>query len=216
MAKQLTRQHQPVKQQTARRERREETRRQDQVRLATKRRRNIVIAAAIACVVVIGSVIGFTALTAKSSSSPSASDTPLAPSVGNIRCDAAEQLAFHIHAHLSISIDGKAVPLPAQIGITNNCFYWMHTHDASGIIHMEAPKQVQLKLGTFLELWRQQFSQLQYQNQLSSTAGWTVYVNGKPYNGDFNDIVLAPHQLITLAYNSPNAKPDTTFNWGQL
>ncbi len=122
----------------------------------------------------------------------------------------------HNHAHLSIYIDGKNVPLPAQVGITNNCFYWLHTHDTTGVIHMEAPKPVKLTLGTFLQLWRDQFSRLQYQDQLSSTTGWTVYLDGKPYNGDFNKIELKSHELITLAYNSPNVKPDIVYSWNGL
>ena len=30
---------------------------------------------------------------------------------------------------------------------------------------------------------------------------------------DFNQLVLQPHQVITIAYNSPNITPDTSFNW---
>jgi hypothetical protein len=216
MSKQLSGQRQPVKQ-TQRRERREEMRRQQQERLATKRKRKVIIKLAIACIVIIGAAIGFIALIPVLFPSTNTNSTnQLAPPVGNIQCDAAEQLAFHNHAHLSIYIDGKNVSLPAQVGITNNCFYWLHTHDTTGVIHMEAPKPVKLTLGTFLQLWRDQFSRLQYQDQLSSTTGWTVYIDGKPYNGDFNKIELKSHELITLAYNSPNVKPDTVYSWNGL
>jgi hypothetical protein len=40
-----------------------------------------------------------------------------------------------------------------------------------------------------------------------------VYVNGKQVNENFNQLVLQPHQVITIAYNSPNITPDTSFNW---
>ena len=43
-----------------------------------------------------------------------------------------------------------------------------------------------------------------------------AYVDGKPYKGDFHKIPLKAHTLITLAYNSPNVKPDTTYNWNGL
>lgn len=215
MSKQLSGQCPPAKQ-TQRRERREEMQRRDQAQLAAKRRRNIMIIGIVICASIVGAVAGSMAFMSALSPSPTTNTNQLAPPVGNIQCDAAEQLAFHTHAHLSIYIDGKNVQLPAQVGITNTCFYWLHTHDATGIIHMESPKAIQLNLGTFLQLWRDRFSQLQYPNQLSSTAGWTVYIDGKPYHGNFNTIELKAHKLITLAYNSPNAQPDTVYNWNGL
>jgi hypothetical protein len=216
MSKQLSDQCQPVRQ-TQHRESGEEIRHQQQEHFATKRKRKVMMKVVIACIAIVGSVVGYTSLML-TLFPPTNTDSAnqLAPPVGNIQCDATEQLAFHNHVHLSIYINGKNVSLPAAIGITDNCFYWLHTHDTRGIIHMEAPKSVTLTLGTFLQLWRDQFSQLQYQNQLSSTTGWTVYVDGEPYQGDFNKIELKSHELITLAYNSPNAKPDKVYNWNGL
>lgn len=220
MSKQLSGQRPPVKQ-AQRRERRQEIRRRDQEQVAAKSKRNVIIAIIVACIVIIGCVVGTIALLGGLSPAPNngistTGSSQLAPPVGNIQCNVNEQLAFHIHAHLSIYINGQNIPLPAQIGITNTCFYWLHTHDTSGIIHMESPIQTTFTLGTFLQLWREQFSQLQYLNQLSATDGWKVYIDGKPYSGDFNKIALKPHELITLAYNSPNISPDTVYNWGGL
>ncbi len=216
MSKQLSGQRPPAKQ-AQRRERRQETRRRDQVQLEAKHKRNVIIIIVATCFLIVGAVVGVMALISTLSPSTNTQNTnQLAPPVGNIECNGAEQLAFHIHAHLSIYIDGKNDQLPAQIGITSTCFYWLHTHDTSGIIHMEAPKFLTLTLGTFLAVWRDQFSQLPYPTQLSSTTGWKVYIDGKPYNGNFNTIQLKAHELITLAYNSPNAVPDTVFNWNGL
>lgn len=220
MSKQLSGQRSPVRQ-AQRRERREETRRREQAQVAAKQKRKIIIISVIASIAVIGAIIGIIALSGNFSPSPNngvstTGSSQLAPAVNNIQCNINEQLAFHIHAHLSIYINGQNVPLPANVGITNTCFYWVHTHDTSGIIHIESPVQDKFTLGTFFQLWREQFSQLQYPNQLSSTEGWKVYIDGKPYSGDFNQIELKAHQLITLAYNSPNVQPDTVYNWGQL
>lgn len=219
MSKQLSGQRPPVKQ-AQRRERREEMRRRDQAQVAANQKRKVIIAI-IAGFLVLGGIIGAIALFGGFSSSPNNGISPtgssqMAPPVNNVQCNVNEQLAFHIHMHLSTYINGQNVALPAQIGITNTCFYWLHTHDTTGIIHIESPVQDKFTLGTFLQLWREQFSQLQYPNQLSSTEGWKVYIDGKPYNGDFNQIELKAHQLITLAYNSPNVQPDTVYNWGQL
>src|SRR5919201_239751 len=50
-----------------------------------------------------------------------------------------EALAFHIHQHLDIFVNGKKVAVPAFIGIDDGSFITeLHTHDASGIIHVES------------------------------------------------------------------------------
>src|SRR5579864_7049735 len=106
MSKQMSGQRQPAKQ-AQRRERREEMRRQDQEQIATKRKRNIIIAGIIAGVVIIGAVVGTIALfgglspsTNNNISTTGTSQT--APPIGNVQCNVNEQLAFHIHAHLSM------------------------------------------------------------------------------------------------------------------
>jgi len=115
-------------------------------------------------------------------------------------------------------IDGQITPIPAQIGIApdNSCLYWLHTHSSDGVIHIEAPNGVSITLKNFLDIWRMRFQQLGYPSQLDQLDGWQVYVNGKPFTGDFHTIPLQSHTLITLAYNSPGVKPDTSFNWKGL
>lgn len=140
------------------------------------------------------------------------------PPVNNVSCDEGEQTAFHIHAHLTIYINGKQQPLPAGVGIAPDlsCFYWLHTHDSTGIIHIEAPKGATFTLDNFLQIWSSHFQSSGFPKELNTRTGWKVYVDGKPYTGDFHSIPLHAHTLITLAYNSPGIKPDTTFNWGNL
>lgn len=140
------------------------------------------------------------------------------PPVNNISCDQGEQTAFHIHAHLTMYINGKQMALPAGVGIAPDfsCLYWLHTHDTTGVIHIEAPKGAAFTLGDFLKIWSSHFQALGYPGQLNSTKGWQVYINGKPYTGDFHKIQLQAHALITLAYKSPGIKPDTTYNWNGL
>jgi hypothetical protein len=146
------------------------------------------------------------------------SDNSAYPAVDGIACQANEQLAYHIHAHVSIYINGKLSQIPQYVGIASDgsCFYWLHTHDTTGVIHIESPTQKNYTLGNFFDEWSQRFSSLGYPSELDLTSGWQVWVNGKPYSGDFHNIQLTAHELITLAYNSPNAKPDKTYSWGNL
>lgn len=137
--------------------------------------------------------------------------------VDQIPCDQGEQLAFHIHAHLSIFLDGQAVTIPAAVGIApSGCLYWLHTHISDGIIHIEAPDPRSFVLGNFLDIWKQQFAQLNYPKAFGLTAGWRAFVNGKLVTGNFRTISLKAHALITLAYHSPDVRPDTLYNWGNL
>jgi len=62
---------------------------------------------------------------------------------------------FHIHAQLRIYVDGLLKPLPADIGVkaAKGIESSMHTHDRSGIIHMEAPHPYNYTLGEFFSVW---------------------------------------------------------------
>jgi hypothetical protein len=213
---------------TQRKDRREERRREEERLRTAKRRRTVWISSIIGVVVIVIAAIiisniinsknAATTTTTANSSAVLASDNPSYPVVDDIACQSMEQLAYHIHAHLSIYINGQLSPLPANLGIApdGSCYYWLHTHDSSGVIHIESPTTKTYGLGTFFEEWQDYFSSLGYPSQLNTTDGWTVYVDGKPYKGDFHNIQLAPHMLITMAYNSPGVKPDTTYSWGSL
>ena len=190
---------------------------QQELQLA-KRSRNITLFSVLGVVIIglalIGGIIYY------NQSHPQAA-TPVNaayPAVDGISCDAGEQLAYHIHAHLSIYINGTLSPVPQQVGIASDgsCFYWLHTHDTTGVIHIESPTQKNYTLGNFFDEWSQRFSTLGYPSELDFTSGWQIWVNGKVYKGDFRSIQMTTHTLITMAYNSPNVKPDTTYAWNGL
>lgn len=205
--------------QEPRRDRREGQRRREaeqQTRAVRKRR---ILIGVLSAVIVLAVVAGVYVLGQLPQNQPtSANANPAYASVNGIPCDSTEQLTYHVHAHLTLYINGQQVQVPQQVGIAsdNSCIYWLHTHDTSGVIHIEAPSQQTFSLGTFFQIWSSRFPQLQYPTQLDQTAGWQAYVNGKPYMGDFHSIPLAPHALITLAYNSPGITPDTTYAWQGL
>lgn len=137
------------------------------------------------------------------------------PATDGISCDRNEHADFHIHAHVTLYMNGKIAPVPANIGIASDqsCLYWLHTHTSDGVIHIEAPNGHAITFGTLLDIWGNRFPQLSYPSQLSDATNWQVYVNGKPFTGDFRTIPLQSHTLITLAYNSPGVQPDTHLDW---
>jgi len=131
--------------------------------------------------------------------------------IDGIRCESLEGSVFHIHAKLNIFINGQNYTLPALIGITDDCLYWMHTHDETGIIHIESPIQKTFTLGQFFDIWKQKLSNnqiLNYTTDINHPA--SVYVNGtKVSNGtNFRDINIHSHDVIALIYGKdPNVIP---------
>jgi len=214
----------PPTRQAMKQDRRQEER---QRRLGAQRRadrnKRILIGSLIAAAVLLVATVSFVVYSNThhaSAQNPNAIPTeqvfnPAYQPVDGIYCDQLEKTNYHIHAHLTIYIDGKQVAIPQNIGIASDqsCFYWLHTHTSDGVVHIEFPQNGSPTLGNFLDIWRQSFSQLGYKNELALSADWTVYVDGKKVTSDFNHLILQPHQVITIAYNSPGITPDTSFNW---
>lgn len=138
------------------------------------------------------------------------------PPINGIACDTNEQVAFHIHAHLTVYINGKHITIPKGIGIAadNSCIYWMHTHTGDGIIHIEAPAPASnLALDDFLTVWHNGFAKLNFPPEMNLTTGWKIYVNGQPFKGTVNsllntEVTLASHNVVTLDYGKNNPPPD--------
>ncbi len=72
------------------------------------------------------------------------------------QCLGMEGSAFHIHPQLYIKINGQNVVIPSQIGIVNSgrCFEPLHTHDSTGLIHVESHlAATQYTLSHFFQTW---------------------------------------------------------------
>ncbi len=99
--------------------------------------------------------------------------------------------------------------MPAGIGIDPAVGYApLHTHDASGVIHVESPTARAYTLGDFFAVWGVRFTP-------SCLGGYCagggrqlrVYVDGRPYRGDPANLVLASHQELVVAYGTPAQLP---------
>jgi hypothetical protein len=122
-----------------------------------------------------------------------------------------EELAYHIHAHLAIYINGAQKTIPYGVGIeepwtteadgssefvdSGAAFYYLHTHDDTGVIHIESPTKKLYTLGQFFAEWNQTLSSDQIGKY---TGAVTTYVNGSKYSGDPSNIQLTEHEVIQL------------------
>jgi hypothetical protein len=119
-----------------------------------------------------------------------------------------EQLAYHVHAHLAIYADGQPVAVPGNIGIERTCISWLHTHDDSGVLHIEAPAARTYNLGAFFHVWGQP---LDATHLLDRTADGQhevqAFVNGQRFAGAPEAIPLNPYAVIVLEYGPPFVPP---------
>ncbi|PZS01053.1 MAG: hypothetical protein DLM70_12730 [Chloroflexi bacterium] len=151
-------------------------------------------------------------------SSASSSQNPV---IDGVHCGATEGTAYHQHAHLTLFDAGKPVTVPRGLGLGlgQTCLYWVHTHDASGVIHMEAPVGLTPALKTVFDIWGEPTQTISRTQFFDHTArpGQTmkVWVNLKPYVGNPAAITLRRHTDITAEIGPPFVPPKT-FKFGQL
>ena len=135
---------------------------------------------------------------------------------------------YHVHVFIGLIVNGHQLALPDGAGMKNpgpdsggvtstaSCFYYLHTHDAAGVVHVEDPSTASRKLalhtlGQFFAIWGH------------SLSGWTIYTSGQQYRGEGSQLVsnttytkygasassmpLYAHEVIWLESGSPILGP---------
>lgn len=121
-----------------------------------------------------------------------------------------EALNFHIHQRMAMIVNGKFFPVPAYIGIDRNFKFIteLHTHDNSGILHVEAPAPRRFTLGQFFDVWGLRFTKQCLGGYCNSgNKQVRVWTNGKPVKGDPRKVVLKEHLSIVVAYGTLKSIP---------
>jgi hypothetical protein len=122
----------------------------------------------------------------------------------------AEGTVLHIHQHLDVFVEGKPVTVPAGLGIdpAQQFISPLHTHDPTGIMHVESPTPETFTLGQFFGVWGVPLDRTHI-GGLQAGAGKELraWVNGNPATGDPANIALASHQEIVLAYGTAAQMP---------
>ena len=112
----------------------------------------------------------------------------------------------HIHAHLDALVDGRPVEVPAYLGIdqTRGAISPLHTHDTTGVIHIESPVKRQFSIGEFFSEWNVGLSADNI-GALRADGGkeLRVFVNGSLRSGNPAAIMFTAHDEIALLYGTP-------------
>jgi hypothetical protein len=116
-----------------------------------------------------------------------------------------EGTALHIHQHLDVFVNGRRVPVPAGIGIdaAGGFISPLHTHDATGVVHVESPAVEPFTLGQLFGVWGVRFTR-------SCLGGYCagggkrlwVYVDGRLVRSDPRFVLLGEHEEIVVAFGT--------------
>lgn len=116
-------------------------------------------------------------------------------------------LARHDHSNLNIYINGDEYVVPSSVGInTEVCnqeggnMHTVHTHDASGKLHIESNEDIDIPIGVFFDIWGVHFNETGiFDYRVNSTHELIMTVDGVS-NYDFDNYLLVDGIEIALVY----------------
>jgi hypothetical protein len=144
---------------------------------------------------------------------------PWGPAIGTLhaRLDAiglparpAEVLDLHIHLHLDVFVDGRPVAVPASIGINPGAGFIasLHTHDGTGLIHVESPKGLTYTLGQLFDVWGVRLTSTCLGGECDrGDRRVRVFVDGTELRRDPRLLILGRHQEVVVTYGTPAQLP---------
>ena len=124
----------------------------------------------------------------------------------------AEGTVLHVHEHLDLYVKGRKVTVPALVGIDEQAGFLteLHTHDASGIIHVESPAAQSFTLGQFFCEWGVRLSATCLGSYRGKVSWW---VNGVRQHGNPAQLVLGAHQEIVVAAGAPPPSVPSSYSF---
>lgn len=118
--------------------------------------------------------------------------------VDGMPCASTMPNTYHVHSFAGIIINGRQLALPDGIGMKNpgadgtyagapnwteyaSCYYYIHTHDASGVFHVESPQSVApstsiYTLGNAFDVWGMKLSSTQIGSYTGTVRAYVAQV----------------------------------------
>jgi hypothetical protein len=132
-----------------------------------------------------------------------------------------EMLEVHYHAHIDLVVRGAPVQIPAGVGIDTNQHKIspLHTHDATGIVHIESGEDISFTLGQFFTEWGQPLEALRV-GPVAVAEGerLRIYRDGKEIPGNPAAIPFTRHGAFYLwigPAGSPPSHVASTYDFPQ-
>ena len=132
----------------------------------------------------------------------SASTTPRAE-----QClDSHNSLAMHIHPRLELVVNNQSVPVPGDLGIdTSACdqaMHLLHTHDASGKLHIEGYEPFTPTAALIFDIWNISFpGDETLQPIFDDPTNVTVTVNGEVTASPWHAIELIDGETLRIDHS---------------
>jgi hypothetical protein len=151
-----------------------------------------------------------------------ANSATLTTRLGNVNLDSLPQeaLAFHIHQHLDLYVDGQHVTVPRFIGIapdssspTGVIVTEIHTHRTDNVIHVESAQEKKYQLKQLFGEWAVRLTARCLGSFKGSCDNLQWWVNGKKQTGDPGELVLKSHQEIVISVGPTPKNIPSSFNF---
>ena len=109
---------------------------------------------------------------------------------------------MHIHPTLRIIVNGEVQEISANTGVSAGCMRPLHTHDATGRLHVEFPRQRNFILGEFFKVWGKNFSSSQILDYVvDANHVISVTVNGEE-STEYENLIFKDADRIEIKYES--------------
>lgn len=114
------------------------------------------------------------------------------------------QETYHEHIHLDVFVNGVPTPVPNGLGISTDqtVFAGIHTHDESGVIHLEANEDFGATLQDVFTIWGVRLSETCVGGYCAPDTPIEVHVNGERVE-DFVGYELQEHDQVAIVIGEP-------------
>jgi hypothetical protein len=122
-----------------------------------------------------------------------------------------EATTVHFHVNLVVYVHGHQVQVPYALGIDLRRLQLaeIHTHSASGTIHIEAAQPRRFTLGMVFDVWGVRFTPDCLGGYCRNGADRIrTFVSGHPFDGDPTQLELGDGQVIVVAFGTRDELPD--------
>lgn len=125
-----------------------------------------------------------------------------------------QRLAEHVHTHVTITDGDTPVVIPGDVGHSAEQHFAaeIHTHDTSGIVHVESPERRTFTLGQFFDEWDVSLGPA----HVGGLHGdLTIWVDGHRFYGNPRSIALRDLEEVDLVVTTIGEVPHRppAFDW---